>query len=394
MTPFATSAPVSLVVPDLLQGTWTSAVILSYGANLAFFESRLMSQLAQVPLRVVLADGHQLDSTFLDAANTGQRLHMANRAYLAGPIRHPRAAHAKFIMLLGPKEGLLIAGSGNLSQDGYATPGELWHVFAYDDERTGHLGEFTRARSLLDGLRQRDALDPPTGEILNSHSGAARHGCHPILMRQPSPRHNLDIELLDQLEAEVTWPVEELTTYAPFHDPECAALTEIVRRFRPRKLRVLVSRGTSVDPAKLKRAVSRHGDSEVALIEVTDDAATYIHAKWVHLVGKRRETLLTGSANLSRSALIHPAATGNIEIGIISHGDRGDFHRLYAPLTQTGVSDLASLGLTCESEFETKEPWLIPRVLWSRLDRDHLDPRFRSSHRSGRLRTNAPWRQG
>ena len=40
----------AVVVPELLQGEWTTALICTFGANLTFFETRLMSQLAQTPL--------------------------------------------------------------------------------------------------------------------------------------------------------------------------------------------------------------------------------------------------------------------------------------------------------------------------------------------------------
>jgi len=85
----------TLVLPELLQGQWSSAMILTYGADLGFFEQRLAGQLAQVPLRLVLGDGRQLRKKLDEAARTGQRLKMANRSYLAAPIRHSRAALAR-----------------------------------------------------------------------------------------------------------------------------------------------------------------------------------------------------------------------------------------------------------------------------------------------------------
>ena len=143
-------APASLVLPELIQGSWTSAVILTYGADSFFFEGILIGQLAQVPLRAILADGRHVDKTFQEAADTGQRLRMANRTYLAAPIRHARAAHAKLILLLGPHSGQLVVGSGNLGQVGYASPGELRHMFGYDDEDPRHLVEFVYSCRLAD----------------------------------------------------------------------------------------------------------------------------------------------------------------------------------------------------------------------------------------------------
>jgi hypothetical protein len=136
-----------VVLPELLQGQWTTALICTYVADLTFFENRLLSQLAQVPLRVIMADDERLASTLGEAARTGQRHRLANRAYVAAPLRHPRSARAKLILLLGPSNGLLIVGSGNLGYEGYAAPGELWHVFAYSEDSPQHLNEFASARS-------------------------------------------------------------------------------------------------------------------------------------------------------------------------------------------------------------------------------------------------------
>ena len=92
---------------------------------------------------------------------------MTNRTCLIGPIRHHRAAHAKAIFLSNPTEGLLLVGSGNLGHEGYASPGELWHVFAYRYDRREHLAEFMTLRHLVDGLAHSEALDPPTSQMLD-----------------------------------------------------------------------------------------------------------------------------------------------------------------------------------------------------------------------------------
>ena len=78
-----------VVIPELLQGQWTTTLICTFGVNLTFFETRLMSQLAQVPLRIILADIQQLASTLGEAARTGQRHRLANKAYVAAPIGIP-----------------------------------------------------------------------------------------------------------------------------------------------------------------------------------------------------------------------------------------------------------------------------------------------------------------
>lgn len=202
-----TAVPEAITIPDLLQGAWTSVLVLTYSANLLFLESKLLSQIAQVPLRVVLADQKRLADRFNEAVDTGQRLRMANRTYVAGPIRHNRAAHAKAILLANATEGLLVVGSGNLSQDGYASPGELWHVFAYNDRRPEHLAEFMTIRGLIDGLANRGALDPPASQMVQ----LVWSYCPWLPKSNHIPatvRHNLEVSLAEQFAAQVTWKVE------------------------------------------------------------------------------------------------------------------------------------------------------------------------------------------
>ena len=371
----AASRP-DVVVPELLQGQWTTALICTFGVNLMFFETRLMSQLAQVPLRIILADGDQLASTLGEAARTGQRHRLANKAYVAAPIRHPRAAHGKLMLLLGPASGRLIVGSGNLGYDGYASPGELWHVFAYSDDQPQHLNEFAAARSFIDGLASRQLLDPPVVELLFTAWGAATW-----LPQAPTAPaticSNLDRPLIEQFRDLAPDPVTELVAHAPFHDAECAALQELITTFEPTQVRLFVTDATSVDPAAIKRTLGGDTKRIIELVQVKDEPAAYIHAKWVHLIRPDTETLLTGSANLSRKALLRASSNGNIEIGVVSTRPVGAFDDLYSHLQRKRVNDVSSLGISYQgSREDDTDVASYPVALWSRLDGDMLSITF------------------
>lgn len=230
MTEPAPSA--DLVVPELLQGQWSSALILTFGADLGFFEARLLNQLAAVPLRVILADDERLHEKFAEAAETGQRWRRANRTYVAAAIRHPASAHAKMILLTAEREGLLVIGSGNLGHSGYASPGELWSIFRYHHDDQRHLSEFATARIFISELATRSHLDPPVIELLQDVWGTA-----PWIPEAPEPasvvHHNLDVRLIDQLVSAIDEPVDELVMHAPFHDPDSAAVAALIRRLSP-----------------------------------------------------------------------------------------------------------------------------------------------------------------
>jgi hypothetical protein len=372
--PTDSSVPESITIPDLLQGSWTSLVILTYGANLGFLESRLLGQLAQIPLRLVLADDFCLEERLKEAAATGQRLRV-NRAYVAAPIRHPRAAHAKAILLANATTGLLLVGSGNLGPEGYASPGELWHAFTYEESRPEHLSEFTAVRGLIEGLASRGSLDPPTQEVLREVWSRSAWLTEPG-QELSTVRHNLEVPLAEQLAAEVNWKVEQLTAYAPFHDSECRALAWLVDRFKPRRLRILLRGDTSVDADRLNSVLTTHPNSKCMRVVVTDDPATYLHAKWVHLEGAKNEALLTGSSNLSRPAMLNSAESGNVELGVINHGPQGHFGHLYEPLLLETIEGPEALDVTYKVPAEPATQSDVPRLLWSRLDGNELTLMF------------------
>ena len=357
-----------LVLPELLQGQWSSALILTFGADLGFFEAHLLSQLAAVPLRIVLADNERLNEKLAEAIETGQRLRRANRTYVAAAIRHPGSAHAKVILLTAAREGLLVIGSGNLGHSGYASPGELWSVFRYHDEDPRHLSEFVAGRAFITQLGARGLLDAPVIELLQDVWGTAPW-IPEASEASPVIHHNLDAPLIDQFVSAIDEPVDELVMHAPFHDPDSAAVAALIRRLSPARVTMLVSMGTSVDPRKLKRALRTATASATELIEVRDHPGTYIHAKWIHAIGATREVLLTGSANLSRAALLSPASAGNIEVGVLRRGARGEFDSLYSHLNRH-PADAASLGLRYQAPDRSPGPdAACPELLWSRLDR-------------------------
>ncbi len=232
------AATASVVLPELIQGPWTSLVVLTYGADLTFFDSHLLRQLSQVPLRIILADSVRLAETLSEAAATGQSHKHANRSYLVAPIRHARAAHAKVVLLTSRSAGRLLIGSGNLGQNGYATPGELWHIYSYDDANTGFADEFAAARQLIDTMAKERLLDPPVCEALSTAWGQA-----PWLSSAPvgptTIRGNHATSLATQfmdVVATTGKPVQQLTVHAPFYDTEAAALRFLVEQLAPRQV--------------------------------------------------------------------------------------------------------------------------------------------------------------
>jgi hypothetical protein len=351
-------------------------VILTYTAHLSFFESYLLRQVSRVPLRLVLADDRQLDHTLQAASNAGNRLSQANRTYLAAPIRNQRAAHAKAVLLTTDTDGYLLVGSGNLGQDGYATSGEVWNAYAFSEERPEHLPAFGTVRSILDGIANRGWLDPAARQLIYEVWSATPW--IPQAATDDSPvLHNLDAPLIDSVANRVAWSVDTMTVHAPFYDPDADALSTLIQRFAPRLVKVLLTKNTSVDPKALAKVRAKaKADFTYELVAVPGDIDAYIHAKFVHLQGRKQEALLTGSPNLSRSALLSSADDGNIELGVLDVRPRGGFAGFFAGLAIAPLNDISSLDLSYDSSPDDPPAEDIPHLLWSELHHRYLTLSF------------------
>jgi hypothetical protein len=358
-------AQAPFLLPAYLTGQWSAAIVLTYSVDLNFFESQLLHQLSEVPIRIVLADDEQLNATLQHALGDGLDLHRANRTYVVSPIRHSAAAHAKAVMLLGPSRGWMAVGSGNLNLDGYAGAGELWHAFAYEDTRPQHLAEFETVRALIDGLSP--LVDEPARLLLDRAWGTASW-----LGTQSTPavvRHNLDSSLFDQLAREVTWPVEIMRIHAPFYDKNLNGLAALLQRFQPRVTEVYTTPDTSADGTAMDLAVrSAHSRAHYFSVDVKDHPGTYIHAKWIHLIGQETEALVAGSANISTPALLARGPQGNLELVTLRTGPRGSFDRLYTPLAKTTVRDPANLVFRASPPPSEQSAVVSAHLLWAELE--------------------------
>lgn len=345
-----TVRPTRIRLPEELSGDFTGVVTGTFGAALDFAEMQFFRQFPQsVVNRIVLADQHQL-ALFLGSQPPLRRL---NRSYVASPVRSPHAHHPKYVMLVGPKEGRLFVGSGNLSIGGYAGPGECftaheWHA----DDVDGNPSPFGAVRELIEATVTAGWVDAVTQERLRDIFKAAPWV--PASGGADSPVvHNQARSLLDQLVERVgDAKVLEVVAAAPFHDRSADAVNQIVQRLEPKRFRLLVQEGmTRLDVGALGSVLST-----VQHVEILEASAPHpypsvlLHAKLVLVRTETADILLQGSANLSRVALCEFGSNGNVEIGNLLRGAPGEFDGL-----------LESLDLETRSEglstFKADDGW-------------------------------------
>lgn len=369
----------------LFDGNWDSVVICTYGADLTFFERDLWRQLERTRNRIVFADGKQVARKLADP-EARAILRQVNRTYVLAPIEIDRAAHAKLILLLREDRGLLAVGSGNLGMTGYASQGECFTTYRWTEGDPDHLNAFGAAKGFITAILDRGLVD----DIVRPRVQQAWQDAPWIYgsVADPPPvRHNLDRPLLDQfIEMIGDRPVDELVVHAPFYDHQCRALSELLHRTDPRRLRLLLQeRITSVDPKRLAKVLtSASCEIDIRSVEA-HERGTFLHAKFLIARCRGADVCLQGSPNLSTPALLDAFPSGNIELASLLSGTHGQFDHLVSDLLVSPQPvDVATLGLGLAENDDVSEGlaldrcvrelvWIPPR-LSGVFDRSISDP--------------------
>jgi len=299
-----------------------NCVVLTYNANLLFFEYTLFEPLYAAGCRntLVLCDPHQYELALADTP----LLRYAGQRYLFQPARtSPSGAfHPKLILLTSAHDGRLFLASSNLTRAGYARNWEVVTLFEYNAKKPDPTAWMACRWALDTLLRIVDESD--VGGLAYQRLDQLL-GTSPWLRQEMSPPpsaavwllHNLDEPLLDQLVARYHEddgsPVGEIVIVSPFFDAGGRAIAELLARCRPPRVSLYsqaVENG--LDPRALDAVLQAH-DVEFHLGQLDIDRRR-LHAKMLLLRTRRGAWLVTGSANLSAPAWLHPAASGNTEI--------------------------------------------------------------------------------
>lgn len=350
-------------VPEEFDGPWDHALILTFNAGLAFYERALARKLGHVPHKVILADQVMLAETFAVAAHT-QELRQVNGGYLASPIRSRGAAHAKIVLLTSRQHGRLLVGSGNLSQHGYASQGELFCRYTHNPKHHGDDAAFLAVRDLVQGLVTREWVDDIVADHVNAIWSTTPWLYAIAEDEAAAVRHNLEVPLLDQfVEAIAGRTVRELTVHAPFWDPDAAALQRLLQLVQPLRLTVLVQDRYTQAPADKLQGVLEKADTPHVIRLVEPQERSYLHAKFLLANLGRITVCMQGSANLSRAALTLTAdAGGNIEaVNLIERPSKGLLH-IVGSLTVSKPKALEEVDLA-EPEPAEKAAIAGPRIL-------------------------------
>ncbi len=345
--PAASSAERSRPVHELFIGAASAMWATTYSVDLSLFNEFLLPRLGDPPLNVVVLADHRrltagLDRLPADAVDT---LTAVNRRWLLRGVRPGgQAFHPKTYLTVAGTRVTLLVGSGNLSMTGLDRGNEVFTTFrsgtpvgdaAIGTWRTwihrvvGLVDDTTLAQRLVD-LNTR--LPPQPAGTPQTYS--------PLL-------HNLDTPIAAQfktaLTAQAPSDIDELLLSAPYYDDGAEAVGQLLTDLRPRRVRVFLTKATSVNGNRLKERLIASGAPTDVLMYQPDE---FVHAKLIGAVAGDQGWLLSGSANLSRAALTRTVGhSGNVEVAVLTQLTADEVRAVFTPPDTTAVAaNLDHLG--------------------------------------------------
>ena len=244
----------------------------------------------------------------------------AGLSYTLSQVAVPGVFHPKLVLAASESQGIALVGSGNVSEYGMATGGELFTAVDWHGDDVPSMAQ--EAWQLCREIARRLPVDRTFSERVESMGRLV-----PTLGEAADDRillHNLDEPILEQfIRALPDDRVTELLAWSPFTDHRLGALEGLVERLAPSRVTIAVQPGlTKLDGARLKALAERFGETSWETREIhrasTEASPGMIHAKGLVVTLETGEELaLTGSPNLSTPALARTAAEANLEIGVI-----------------------------------------------------------------------------
>lgn len=324
----------------------------TYNVDLALVNEFLLPRLGATPLNVtVLADGRRLARSLAQVGSERvDTLAAVNRRWLLRGVRPAGPAfHPKSYLAVTARTATLLVGSGNLSLGGLDEGREVFTTFrsgtADGDRAIATWRSWVRrlVRQLDDVVLTERFAD--LEQRLPAPGRGTADGAGSVLL------HNLDTPFVDQLTAVTPAPgVDELHLAAPFYDRDAEAVARLVRELAPHRVTVYLGATTSVDGRTLRGALAGR---DVRFCGLEPDEFT--HAKLVGVVVGDRGWLLSGSANLSRVALLRSVADrGNVELAVLTSMSAELVRRSFVPpgaaVVERAVEFLDGLAVDDEEE--------------------------------------------
>jgi len=323
-----------ILLKEIPSDKFHSAIFTTYSINLYYLEQQVLSLLGSKGIHYVsvLVDSNMLNAQ-LDAYSilSEQR----KRNYAVHGIQCNGAFHPKIIFLAGETTLLLLLGSGNLTSSGHGKNLEVWNAIYIDNDKDKKLGIVIQAWNYLKNLHADLGLSAQYKIKSIEENCALLTNAEQVKLfdwyeiddnSKISFLANGSHSLFSQLSNLIgNSAIESITTMSPFYDSEGKFIHQLDKRFKPKKINIILQDDFGAVPTKMKPAGNMifYNWLDIQNENVRQD---YFHAKNFVFKGKSKSYLLSGSANASLAAFgSENFAMTNHEACILYQSNEFDF---------------------------------------------------------------------
>ena len=317
-----------------------SCILTTFSFDFYFFEMKAMKWLRSSGVRNinVFIDGHYYSE--LMQQSTGEEMQLS-AGYSLYPVFQKSIFHPKIWMLFGEKEGLLIVGSGNLTNSGNGTNDEIWGAFHFDIRSTENAPIFSAAwhyLSMLSLTVKGQTYEKVTRWILE-HSKWLNElpRVTPFQFSDTSQKEKVAFffnsetsSIWEELSKHISSErVIEITTISPFYDKNGIALQKLSILFPKAVINVVLDESGLI-PFSMQdnRTFTFYdwNDAGVSKFQYSKSGKlkSKLHGKIIHFKTESgKEFCLFGSANVTPEGLGLSGKYSNAEVSLFIQSEKG-----------------------------------------------------------------------
>lgn len=317
-----------------------SCILTTFSFDFYFFEMKAMKWLRSCGVRNinVFIDGHYYSELMQQA--TGEEMQLT-AGYSLYPVFQKSIFHPKIWMLFGDKEGLLIVGSGNLTNSGNGNNDEIWGAFHFDIRSTENAPIFSAAWNYLSMLSStvKGQMNEKTTRWIVEHSKWLNElpKVKPFQFSDTSQKEK--VAFLFNSETSSIWEelskhisnekVIEITSISPFYDSNGKALQELKSLFPSAEINVVLDEsGLIPSSMQVSKGFTFYDwrDAGVSKVQYakSENAKSKLHGKIIHFKTKSgKEFCLFGSANVTPEGLGLAGKYSNAEVSLLIQSEKG-----------------------------------------------------------------------
>lgn len=317
-----------------------SCILTTFSFDFYFFEMKAMKWLRSCGVRNinVFIDGHYYSELMQQA--TGEEMQLT-AGYSLYPVFQKSIFHPKIWMLFGDKEGLLIVGSGNLTNSGNGNNDEIWGAFHFDIRSTENAPIFSSAWNYLSMLSStvKGQMNEKTTRWIVEHSKWMNElpRVKPFQFSDTSQKEK--VAFLFNSETSSIWEelskhisnekVIEITSISPFYDSNGKALQELKSLFPSAGINVVLDESGLIPssmPVSKTFTFYDWRDAGVSKVQYakSENTKSKLHGKIIHFKTKSgKEFCLFGSANVTPEGLGLSGKNSNAEVSLLIQSEKG-----------------------------------------------------------------------